>query len=233
MRLRPHAALLARGYSDRVPALFSPSSNSRFRLVLALFFGAVVACPCALWVYVRTPYVTHQGWPLDQPILFDHRHHVADDGIDCLYCHSTADRSPTAGIPSTATCMGCHSQIWPNGITLEPLRRAWASRAPIPWVRVHDLPDHVYFDHSIHLAKGIGCVSCHGRVDRMARVEQVAPLTMGWCLNCHRDPVPHVRPRDSITDMGLAEASLPWAQKLALAQEYRVQPGTNCTTCHR
>jgi hypothetical protein len=226
--------LLARARIRKsVPALFHPGSDSRLRLALALLFGALVACPCALLVYVRTPYVTDQGWPVDQPVLFDHRHHVEDDGIDCLYCHSSAERSSAAGIPSTSLCMGCHNQIWSRGITLEPLRRAWASKAPLPWRRVHDLPDHVYFDHSIHVRKGIGCVSCHGRVDRMARVHQVEPLTMGWCLDCHRDPTPHVRPRDTVTDMTRPDPSPDLAESAALAERYGVHSDTHCTTCHR
>lgn len=202
--------------------------------IALVFIGAlIVACPPALWVYVRTPFVTGEAWPTDQPVLFDHRHHVEDDGIDCLYCHSTADRSATAGIPSTALCMGCHSQIWPRGITLEPVRRAWASGAPIEWKRVHDLPDHVYFNHAIHLDKGIGCVSCHGRVDQMARVYQAKELTMGWCLNCHRDPTPHVRPRETVTDMKRPEIAVDVAESAALAEQYGVRRNTHCTTCHR
>jgi len=182
---------------------------------------------------MRTPFVTGERWPVDQPVEFDHRHHVADTGIDCLYCHGDAERSPRAGIPSTELCMGCHAQIWPDGPTLEPVRRSWASGEPIRWNRVHDLPDFVYFDHSIHLHKGIGCASCHGRVDRMARVWQEAPLTMGWCLDCHRDPRPHLRPRFAITDMQwpVHESESPTAD--ALVEAYDVRPQTNCTTCHR
>jgi len=213
-------------------ALFTPRSNHLLRTALVLGAALGVGSFCALWIYMRTPFVTNERWMVDQPVEFDHRHHVIDDGIDCLYCHGEAERSSTAGIPSTAVCMGCHNQIWPDGITLEPVRRSWASGRPIPWGRVHDLPDFVYFDHSIHLHKGIGCASCHGRVDFMARVFQSEPLTMGWCLDCHRNPLPHLRPRAAITDMSWPMPTDPTLGS-ALAAEYAVNVVTTCSTCHR
>src|SRR5262249_10487896 len=133
------------------------------------------------------------------PIPFDHRHHVRDDGIDCLFCHDGADRSAYAGIPGADRCMGCHAQIWNDSSLIAPIRDSAATGRAIRWRRVHSLPDFVYFDHSIHVTRGIGCVECHGDVDNMAAVFQVHRLNMSWCLDCHRDPMPHLRPRDQIT----------------------------------
>jgi hypothetical protein len=187
-------------------ALFPRRANSLSRLGL---YGAM-ACAGALamvpMIWVRTAWVTGVDQPVRQPIDFDHRHHVADAGIDCLYCHAGATRSAWAGVPSTATCMGCHAQIWNKSPVLEPLRRAWAEGKAIAWNRVYRLPDFVYFDHSIHLARGVDCVTCHGRVETMPAVRQATPLTMGWCLGCHRDPGPALR---------------------------GAHPRVSCTTCHR
>jgi len=215
-----------------MPALFTPRSNHRFRTTLASLAALAVGALVMLWVWMRTPFVTGERWIVDQPVEFDHRHHTLDDGIDCLYCHTEAERSPTAGIPPTSVCMGCHNQIWADGITLEPVRRSWASGRPIPWNRVHDLPDFVYFNHSIHLHKGIGCVSCHGRVDLMPRVFQSEPLTMAWCLDCHRNPVPRLRPRHAVTDMDWPTGADP-GLAAELAELYDVESETTCTTCHR
>src|SRR4051812_19524135 len=165
----------------------------------ALLVGGVtaLAIPAVLIGWVRTPYVTGQFNPRDQPVQFDHRHHVRDDGIRCEYCHYTAARAPVAGVPPTALCMNCHSQVWNDSPLLAPVRRSYFTGEPLRWLRVHSLPDHVYFDHSAHVTRGVGCVSCHGRVDRMAQVYQVAPLTMEWCLDCHRDPDARLRPLDA------------------------------------
>jgi hypothetical protein len=165
--------------------------------------------------------------------MFDHRHHVHDDGINCLFCHTTAETAATAGVPSTDVCVGCHNQIWLGSPMLEAVRRSYFAGAAIPWNRVHDLPGYVYFDHSIHVNKGIGCVSCHGRVDQMASIVQVNTLTMGWCLGCHRNPEPNLRPRDQITSMTWA----PEGDRAALGRELAAQYGTrrldNCSACHR
>lgn len=212
-------------------ALFSSLSNRRLRLILLLIVATPVLLLVGLCVWVRAPWVTGESWFVEQPIEFDHRHHVMDDGIDCLYCHSAAERSQYAGIPPNATCMGCHSQIWNATPPLELLRENYFARRPTVWAAVYDLPDFVYFNHATHLDHGIGCSSCHGRVDRMARVYQATPMTMGWCLDCHRDPLPHLRPRDAITTMPWRP--LPLDVQLALAAEYGVQSKTHCTACHR
>lgn len=183
--------------------------------------------------WMRTPYATGQRDVLEQPVVFDHRHHVADDRIDCRYCHTTVETAASAGIPSADRCMGCHGQIWSDSDLLEPVRESYFTGRPIAWRRVHRLPDFVFFDHSVHVANGVGCETCHGRVDRMARIYQVAPLTMGWCLDCHRDPERHLRPLDAVTAMGWRPPVPGEPPGPALAAAYDVHPRTDCTTCHR
>lgn len=214
-------------------ALFPPWSDSVYRLAIGAIAAGAGGSLLALMIYVRTPWKRYQYEPVDQPVQFDHRHHVQDDGIDCIYCHSTVTIAPTAGIPSTGKCMGCHSQIWNQSIMLDPVRRSWFSGTPIPWNRVTWVPGFVYFNHAIHVNKGIGCVSCHGRVDQMAAVYKVAPMTMGWCLNCHRQPEAHLRPLSKITDMSWDPGGQQAEIGARLAKEYGVRRLTNCTTCHR
>ncbi len=214
-----------------MPALFSPQSNRTLRLVIVIVIAAPIVFLLSLWIWVRTPWVTGERFFVAQPIEFDHRHHVKDDGIDCLYCHNSAERSPHAGIPTNELCMGCHNQIWNATPQLELLRENYFAGRPTVWAAVHDLPDFVYFNHAIHLDHGIGCSSCHGRVDLMPMVYQSAPLTMGWCLDCHRDPGPHLRPREQITTMPWTP--LPVEDQARLAAEYGVERKVNCTTCHR
>ena len=214
--------------------LFQPSSDTLLRV--SLFAGAsiAVAVPIAMMLWVRTPYVTREDDPVDQPVAFDHRHHVRDDGIDCLYCHYEATRSPYAGVPPTAVCMNCHAQVWQESRRLEPVRASWFDDRPIRWQRVHQLPGFVYFDHSAHVSHGVGCVECHGRVDTMGRVYAVAPLTMQWCLDCHRDPDPHLRPESEITDMEWRPAR----SRREIGAEIHAQlhvapPVESCSGCHR
>ena len=170
---------------------------------------------------------------IEQPVEFDHRHHTQDDGIDCRYCHNTVTRTEYAGIPSTALCMGCHSQIWNDSPLLEPVRRSYFSNTPIPYKRVYNLPDFVYFNHAIHSQKGVGCVSCHGRVDQMGRVYQVPSLTMSWCLDCHRNPEQHLRPLSAITSMTWTAGDSQAELGAALRTVLDVDPLVNCTACHR
>ncbi len=216
-----------------MPALFSPRAATLFRGVLLGGVVVAILLPLVLMGYVRGPYVTGVGRAPEQPVPFDHRHHVVDDGIDCRYCHTTADRSPRAGIPSTEVCMGCHSQIWAESPLLEPVRESYFEGRPIRWARVHRLPDFVYFDHRIHVSRGVGCESCHGRVDQMARVRQVEPLTMGWCLECHRNPEPHLRPPEAVVEMGYRPDSAQEVTGAHLAREMDIRPSTDCTACHR
>jgi len=213
-------------------ALFRPWTNTAFRLALVGVVSGVVLVVVSPMVYVRTKAWRGQLDAVDQPVEFDHRHHVQDDGIDCLYCHDLATRSSTAGIPSTERCMGCHDQIWSRSPMLEPVRRSYFSGLPIPWNRVTDLPDFVYFNHAIHVNNGFGCVTCHGRVDEMGRVYQVSDLTMGFCLECHRNPEWFVRPLDRITDMRWEAADQATLGPL-LVEKYGIRSVTTCTGCHR
>jgi hypothetical protein len=193
--------------------------------------AAALAVPTAMMLWVRTPYVTKEDEPVEQPIAFDHRHHVRDEGIDCLYCHSDAARAKAAGVPPTALCMHCHAQVWQRAERLAPVRASFFDDRPIHWRRVHQLPDFVYFDHSAHVSHGVGCVECHGRIDLMAAVHPVAPLTMKWCLDCHRDPAPHLRPVSAVTDMEW-HASTQGSAEL-LRDRGRVDPPVDCSGCHR
>lgn len=214
-------------------ALFPKHANTLARASLAvgvLIPGLAIG---GLLLYVRTPYGFGTNQPQEQPVQFDHRHHVKDVGLDCRFCHHSVEQSATAGIPPTQVCMGCHAQIWNKSPLLDPVRNWYFTDQPIPWKRVHNLPDFVYFNHSIHVNKGVGCASCHGRVDEMAAIEQVEDLSMAWCLDCHRNPAPNIRPRDQVTNMAwVAEGD---AAKVgeALIKEYDVHTRTSCSTCHR
>lgn len=216
-----------------MPALYPRWTNTATRLVLGALLTGIVGVPTILLLWARAPFVTGELYPLAQPVEFDHRHHVQDDGIDCVYCHETAFRAPSAGMPATEVCMGCHNQIWNQSPLLEPVRASYFGDTPIRWNRVHDLPDFVYFDHSIHVNHGVGCVSCHGRVDQMAAVYQVMPLTMSWCLDCHTAPERFLRPVDRITDLGW-RPDRPQAELGAeLKRQYGVRELVTCTACHR
>jgi hypothetical protein len=214
-------------------ALFPRWFDSFARVVLAIAAVAALGIPAFLMVWVRTPQAVGANDPITQPVEFDHRHHVVDDGIDCRYCHDLVDRSPYAGVPPTERCLNCHNQIWNSSPLLEPVWRSYFTDRPIPWVRVHRLADFVYFHHAIHVNKGVGCETCHGRVDRMARVQQVAPLTMGWCLDCHRNPAPHLRPPEAVTTMGWQPDRPRDELEPMLMRRLGVRSLTHCTTCHR
>lgn len=212
-------------------ALYSPRANRIVRRVLGTGLALLVVIPVGLMIWVRTPAVTGQGRSARQPIPFDHRIHVTGLRIDCRYCHSTADRAATAGLPATATCVSCHSALWLSSRFFAPVRRSLGTNRPISWVRVNELPDFVFFNHAVHARGGVACESCHGRVDEMAQVRQAAPLTMGWCLDCHRDPEPHRRPVEAITVMGWHPP--PGAARPAPLAAARLDAITTCSACHR
>jgi hypothetical protein len=216
-----------------LPAVFRPRHNTAVRVVLSLVIIGAGATLGGLMLYARTPYARGTEEPVEQPIQFDHRHHAGDDEIDCRYCHNTVDRSSFAGLPATELCLGCHAQVWNTSPVLEPVRASYFSGEPIKWRRVHKVSEFAYFNHSIHVAKGVGCVTCHGRVDLMPAVQQVAPLTMGWCLECHREPAKHLRPLDQITNMTWKPEGDPVAVGAQLAHELGVAPRTSCDACHR
>lgn len=212
-------------------ALFPPWANTATHVVLVALAVTLAGALAAPMMCARTPYATGEANPVLQPIQFDHRHHVRDDGIDCLYCHEDAERSPYAGVPAAERCLGCHGQIWNDSPLIAPLVASVTTGQAIRWRRVTAVPDFVYFDHAVHVTRGIGCVSCHGRVDAMAGVQQAQRLTMRWCLDCHRDPIPHLRPRERITSMTWMPASA--ADTAALARRYGTRRLTHCSTCHR
>ena len=217
-----------------MPQVFS----TRFVLVLRLATLAVLAAVVTLVISWRATARADapENAPIDQPIPFSHQHHVRDDGIDCRYCHSSVETSAFAGIPPLRTCMTCHSQLFVSAPVLAPLHRAYAGERPLEWSRVHDLPDFVYFDHSIHVAKGVGCTTCHGPIDRMPLTRRVASLYMQWCLDCHRAPERFLRPRERVFDVTWQ----PPADQLAAGAKLRSAYGirstrelTDCSTCHR
>jgi|SRR5690349_1071493 len=242
--------------------IFHRSTNTIAKVSI---FGAVFFLAFFAWIFstlMRSSYATRQGVVLKQPVPFSHDHHVAGLGIDCRYCHTSVEKSSFAGIPPTETCMNCHRQIWTNADMLEPVRASYRDNVPIEWTRVHDLPDFAYFNHSVHVAKGIGCVTCHGQVDRMPLMFQQASLQMEWCLECHKDPAKNVRPKEEVFNLnwdpadaagfrkyavqhGLtlpAEAQSPeWAPsaedvqalQAKLAKDYNIQSLMSCSTCHR
>jgi hypothetical protein len=187
--------------------VFDRSSNALARASLVLTGLIVIALGVALNSLQRSPWVTRQGQRPDQPVPFSHKHHVEGLGLQCQYCHTSVEKSSYAGIPPTKTCINCHSQIWTNAQLLEPVRQSWATGASIQWIKVHDLPDYVYFNHEIHVNKGIGCASCHGRVDEMPLMYQQNTLQMEWCLNCHRNPGVNLRPTSEIYNMAWAGPS--------------------------
>lgn len=186
-------------------ALFTPTASAVYRGVVIGAVVAVGAALCAPMIYIRTRYASGEGDPVAQPIEFDHRHHVRDDGIDCVYCHSTVETEAYAGIPSTERCMGCHGQVWPDSPETAPLRASWETHTPIRWKRINALPDYVYFHHGVHVQAGVACASCHGDVRNMARVSKAHDLSMKFCLDCHRS----TQDSRAITHL------------------------TTCTTCHR
>jgi hypothetical protein len=215
--------------------IFHPSMNPLSKVSV---FGAVFMVLAALWLggwIQRSPYVTAVSVPREQPVPFSHEHHAAGLGIDCRYCHTSVMDSAFAGIPSTKTCMTCHSQIWKTADALAPVRASWATGVPIRWKRVHDLPDFVYFHHGIHVRNGIGCSTCHGRVNSMPLTWKTETLYMEWCLECHRQPEKFLRPRDRVLDMDWR----PPADQIVLGRGLVERLGiakerlSDCSTCHR
>jgi cytochrome c7-like protein len=213
--------------------IFHRSANTISRVSI---FGAVFIVAALLILFAavnRSPWVTEARVVREQPIQFSHERHVAGNGIDCRYCHTSVEESRFAGIPPTKTCMNCHSEIFANSPYLEPVRASLSSNTPIRWTRVHDLPDFVYFDHSIHVSKGVGCTTCHGQVDRMPLMWQENTLQMEWCLECHRNPERFVRPRDAVFSVEYQPPPDQAEIGKRLVAEYHIQKLTSCSTCHR
>jgi len=238
--------------------IFHRSTNTIAKVSI---FGSIFFLAFFAWLFstlLRSSYATGQYVVKKQPVPFSHEHHVRGLGIDCRYCHTSVEKSAFAGIPPTETCMNCHRQIWTNADLLEPVRASYRDNVPIRWTRVHDLPDFVYFNHSVHVAKGIGCVTCHGKVDEMPLMFQEASLQMEWCVDCHRNPAKNVRPREEVFNLNwdpsnpedfkrymqppARQASDPeWSPSAddvrrlheKLAKDYDLQSLTSCSTCHR
>ncbi len=235
--------------------IFHRSTNSISRISI---LATVILVTGLLWAALelqRSPYVTYAGVAHMQPVPFSHQHHVSGLGLDCRYCHTSVEVSGFAGIPPTKTCMNCHSQIWTSAPLLEPVRESFRTGQSLVWTRANDLPDFVYFDHSIHINKGVGCNTCHGPVDRMPLMYNQASLQMEWCLDCHRAPEKYLRPRDQVFNMRYQQPTsenpvqLPapdgksvqtYTSQFALGVELKdryhlrsVRDITSCSTCHR
>ena len=216
-----------------MPQIFHHSTNTLSKVSI---FGAVFIAGGALWITLevnRSSYVTRAHEARSQPVPFSHAHHVGGLGVDCRYCHTSVERSAVAGIPPTKTCMNCHSQIWAQSPMLEPVRASLRTDASLEWIKVHDLPDFAYFDHSAHVNKGVGCSTCHGRVDLMPLTWQEKSLQMEWCLECHRRPEKYVRPKSEVYNVAYEPPADQLALGRRLVEEYGIETQVTCSTCHR
>ena len=216
--------------------VFPKSANAWSKASVIAIVFVVLALGWAVLTLQRSDLVTSANQFIEQPVQFSHQHHAGGIGIECRYCHTSVEVSPSAGIPPTKTCINCHSQIWNQSPYLEPVRASFRDDRPLNWIRVHDLPDFVYFNHSIHVRKGVGCETCHGRVDRMPLMFQAKSLQMEWCLDCHRDPARYVRPLDQITAMGYVPTEAQAELGPRLVREYKIADAgalTSCSVCHR
>jgi len=213
--------------------IFHPSTNTISRV--SIFGGIILVCVivAAIAAINRSSYVTGVGVARLQPVPFSHKHHISDVGIDCRYCHTSVEESAFAGVPATQICMNCHIQIWADSAMLEPVRASARAGTSLEWTRVHNLPGFVYFDHSIHVKKGVGCATCHGRVDGMPLMRRENSLYMEWCLECHREPERFVRPREFVFSMDWQPPEDRLALGRKLVNEYRIEKLTSCSVCHR
>lgn len=208
--------------------LFLPSANHRVRFALWGVLVGLALLAGVAYALAESDWSTGVDRYSEQPVPFSHAHHVGGVGLDCRYCHATAEVAAFAGMPTTETCMHCHAQLLADAPMLAPIRESWATGRPIAWRRVYDLPDFAYFDHSAHVHEGIGCETCHGRVDRMPLVRQTVDLSMKWCVDCHRDPSPHQRPVSAVFAMGWEPGDGP-----ATAEHEHEDPHLSCSECHR
>jgi hypothetical protein len=214
--------------------VFGAAANLVAKAILTAIGALLCAALAFWWLWPRTDYARNVGSVVEQPVPFSHQHHVAGLGIDCRFCHSAVEVSSSAGLPPTYTCMTCHSEIWTNAKLLAPVRESLVNGTPITWHRVTDLPDYVYFNHSIHIAKGIGCESCHGPIATMALTYKAKTLTMGFCLDCHRNPGPQLRPQSALYDTDWHRtADTPDAASLLLQYHVPDRTLTECSLCHR
>jgi hypothetical protein len=212
-----------------------PKSANRLPLQIIIFVLVLVGVVAAATTYYATPKYTRIGYAPVQPVPFSHRLHSDGLGIDCRYCHVGVDKGPVSSVPAAQTCMNCHNQIKTDSPALAPVRASYASGDPVPWVKVHQVPDYVYFNHAVHINRGVSCVECHGQINAMETVTHSKPLSMGFCLDCHRDPAAHVRPLDQVTNLNWKpadpEAHAKWAADFV--NHNKILPPQSCTGCHR
>lgn len=213
--------------------LFTPAATTLFRVAIVLTCLSIVSGAALAYVWARSGSTWNVGKPAPQPVPFRHDLHSGSLGIDCRYCHSTVERAADAGMPSAQTCMSCHSQVWVGASVLEPIRSSFLLGQPVAWKSVHRLPDYAYFNHAAHVTKGVACETCHGRVDRMPKTVKTQTLSMGWCLDCHRDPVPQLRPQDAVFDMGYEPHGMNLPDDARAFYREASRRLTSCNTCHR
>jgi hypothetical protein len=216
--------------------IFARNANVRVRVILFGVIALLVGLGCTTYAVFWSPYTTYVDVPLNQPVPFSHKHHVGDDGIDCRYCHTSVEKSAFAGIPSTQICMTCHSQLWTEAPVLAPVRASLTTNRPLQWNRVNDLPDFAYFNHSVHISKGVGCSTCHGELDQMPLTWRTQTLYMKWCLECHRAPENYVRPHSEIYNLHWQPPPDQKRHGLILVRQNQIDTSgrlTNCSTCHR
>lgn len=216
-----------------MPQIFSRNYVFALKVLMLALIGTAIIGVLVLRLVIA--YGVPMNAPVAQPVPFSHKHHVTDVGLDCRYCHTSVEKSAFAGMPATETCMTCHSRLFTEQAMLQPVIQGFIEGRPLHWRRVNDLPDFVFFNHSIHIHKGVGCVTCHGRVDQMPLTLRAEPLTMQWCLDCHRDPAPHLRPRDKVFDLDWKSEGDRRARGEALIREYHIATRrmTDCSVCHR
>ena len=214
-----------------MPQIFPRSANLLPTISLLAATGAGIFLIFFVW-YWFSPEYTDVGYAPEQPVAFSHRLHAGELGVNCQYCHSQVENAAHANIPPTETCMNCHEQIRTESLKLLPVRESWATGSPIPWVKVHQLPDYAHFAHNVHIKNGVGCETCHGRIDQMEVVRLVEPLSMGWCIECHRQPELYLRPNENITSMGYVQPSDFVERNLERVRRENILPPTNCSACH-
>ena len=214
-----------------MPQIFSRKANLLPHLSLAgALFGGVFAI-FAVWYYFSPEY-TDVGYAPEQPVPYSHRLHAGELGVNCQYCHNWVEVADHSNLPPTQTCMNCHSQVRTESLKLLPVRESFETGEAVPWVKVHHLPDYAHFSHSVHVNNGVGCETCHGRIDQMEVVRQVEPLSMGWCLECHRQPELYLRPNEEVTTMGYVQPADFVERNLERVRLEHIEPPTNCSACH-
>lgn len=216
-----------------MPQIFSRTANIVSKASLVAVLGGVAILGGVLYAIMMSPYYTNVNVTREQPVPFSHKHHAGELGIDCRYCHTSVEKSSFAGVPPTQTCMTCHSQIWTNAPMLEPVRASYRDNKSLSWTRVNALPDYVYFNHSIHVAKGVGCTTCHGQVAEMPLMYKANTLYMGWCLDCHRQPEKYVRPKSEVFNPNYVAPPNQLELGARLVKENHIQSLQSCSTCHR